>query len=336
MNELRPRRRTRPWRRNLGLLGVVALGLLATPDIASATVVERVVAVVGDKAILLSELRERALPFMAQINNRVPEGASRAAAVSQLYQQLIQRLVDEELQQRAAAKSNISVTTEEIDSAIQRLAQQNDVTPDELYEEAQRSGLSAADYRQELRRQLLDAKLLNLRIQGRLRISEDDMRSAYRRFAEEERRSLGFQAAWLQLPIESGSALASSRSEELAKQIAEQARDGADFAELVRRYSADEATKETGGLLAPLEPGQLPGELDRTALSLEPGEVSKPVRVGNTWVILKLIERAPSSLPPYEEAKPMLQNRVYMDKMERARRQWLEGLRRRTHVDIRL
>jgi peptidyl-prolyl cis-trans isomerase SurA len=300
-------------------------------------VVERVVAVVGDKAILLSELRERAMPFLSQINGRVPDGASRNAAVSQLYQQLIQRLVDEELQQRAATNAHISVTAEEIDQAIARVASQNNVSTDKLYEEAGKSGLSSSDYRQEIRRQLLDAKLLNLRIQGRLRISEDDMRSAYKRFGEEERRTLKFQAAWIQMPIDArGGALAASRVQEAANKVAAEARAGGDFGALAKRYSADDATKDQGGLLAELAPGQLPQELDQALFALEPGGVTEPVRVGDAYVVLKLVDRSASSLPAYDEAKPILQNRVYSEKMEKARRQWLESLRRRTHVDIRL
>lgn len=315
----------------------LGLGALSWSGAAGATVVERVVAVVGDKAILLSELRDRATPFMAQISQRVPDGASRNAAVSQLYQQLIQRLVDEELQQRAATNAHITVTGEEIDQAIGRVASQNNVSTDKLYEEAAKSGLSSADYRQEIRRQLLDAKLLNLRIQGRLRISEDDMRTAYKRFGEEERRTLKFQAAWIQMPIDrSGGALAASRVQETASKVAHEAREGGDFAVLAKRYSADESTKDQGGLLAELAPGQLPQELDQALLALEPGGVADPVRVGDAYVVLKLVERAPSQFPAYDEAKPILQNRVYSEKMEKARRQWLENLRRRTHVDVRL
>jgi peptidyl-prolyl cis-trans isomerase SurA len=61
-----------------------------------------VVAVVADKAILLSDLLQRARPFQMQVYGSVPEGASRNAALSQLYKQLIEKLVDEELQGREA------------------------------------------------------------------------------------------------------------------------------------------------------------------------------------------------------------------------------------------
>jgi peptidyl-prolyl cis-trans isomerase SurA len=307
------------------------------PLTAGATIVERVVAVVGDRAILLSELLDRARPFQMQVYNSVPEGASRNAALSQLYKQLVERLVDEELQGREAAKSNITVSAEEIQSALERVAKQNDVNVEQLLEEAQKNGLSPVEYRGEIRRQLLDAKMLNLRIQGRMRIGEDDMRAAYKRIAQDERKKLEFRAAWIrfQIPPGSGSVGAASQHD-AASQVSARARAGADFDELARTYSSDAATREQGGLLAPMRPGELPAEVDSVLLAMDPGDVSQPVRLGDAWLVLKLVERGPSQLPEYEKARPQLQTRVYAEKMDAARRQWLDSLRKRTHVDIRL
>jgi peptidyl-prolyl cis-trans isomerase SurA len=311
-------------------------GSLVLPGPAHATIVERVVAVVGDKAILLSDLQQRARPFQVQVYGSVPEGASRNAALSQLYRQLVERLVDEELQGREAVRSNINVTAEEIEAAVERVAKQNDVTVQQLFDEAQKNGLGIAEYRQEIRRQLLDAKMLNLRIQGRLRIGEDDMRSAYRRVAQEERKKLEFRAAWIRFQIPAGGALESERVQQSAAGVAARARAGADFAELAQTYSSDPATREQGGLLASMQPGQLPPEVDAALLAIEPGEVTAPIRVGDAWLVLKLVERAPSEIPEFEKAKQQLQTRVYAEKMDAARRQWLADLRKRTHVDIRL
>lgn len=316
-------------------LGLLAVTMVARP--AAATIVERVVAVVGDRAILLSDLLARARPFQQQVYGSVPEGASRNAALSQLYSQLVERLVDEELQGREAAKNDITVSGDEIQSALERVAKQNDVSVEQLFDEAEKNGLSPGDYRQEIRRQLLDAKMLNLRIQGRMRIGEDDMRSAYRRIQQEERRRLEFRAAWIRFQIHAGSGSAGvARTRDTAAQVAARARAGADFAELASTYSSDPATRDSGGLLAPMRPGELPQDIDAALLAMEPGEVSAPLRLGDAWLVIKLVERGPSQLPGYEKAKPQLQSRVYAEKMDAARRQWLDSLRKRTHVDIRL
>jgi peptidyl-prolyl cis-trans isomerase SurA len=314
-----------------------ALAVAALPRSAHATIVERVVAVVGDKAILLSDLQARAKPFQLQVHRSVPEGASRNAALSQLYRQLIVKLVDEELQGREAARSNITVTSEEIEKALEFSAKQNEVTVQQLFDEAQRNGLEPAEYRQEMRRQLLDAKMLNLRVQGRMRISEDDMKSAYRRASQEERKRLSFRAAWIRFQISAGGGAAEAeRVQAKATEVAARARSGADFAALAKAFSSDATTREQGGLLATMQPGELPPEIDSALLALEPGEVAGPVRFGDAWVVLKLVERGPSQIPEYEQAKSQLQNRVYAEKMETAKRQWLDSLRKRTHVDIRL
>lgn len=318
-------------------LALLAGATTAAPGTASASVVERIVAVVGEQALLLSELRERAKPFLMQLGQQAEDEAHRAAATSQLYARLLQRMIEDELEQKAANRANLTITAAEIDDALTRIANQNGVPVARVVEEATKSGLTEQGYRQELRRQLLEAKLLNLRIQGRLRVSEDDIRTAYQKLVLEERKQLGFRAAWIKLSAAralDAAALRAKRAE--ADQIVIEARAGADFATLARRHSSDFATRDTGGFLGRLKPGELPPALNSVALGLDSGGVSEPVRYGDDFVILKILGRDESQLPPFEEAKDELSQRVYLDKMNKARQHWMEGLRRQTHVEIRL
>ena len=85
-----------------------------------------------------------------------------------------------------------------------------------------------------------------------------------------------------------------------------------------------------------MKPGQLPPALDAVVLSLDAGGISEPVRQGDDFVILKLLSRDDSQLPAFEDARDELGQRVYMDKMSKARHHWIEGLRRQTHVEVRL
>jgi peptidyl-prolyl cis-trans isomerase SurA len=323
----------RPFHRAVALGVALACGASG----ASATVVERVVAIVGEQAILLSELRERARPFLLRVEQQSPDGAQRAAAASQLYGQLVGRLVEEELEQKAANRSNISVTPREVEDALARIAAQNGVNVGRVIDEAMKSGLTEQRYRVELRRQLLEAKLLNLRIQGRLRVTEDDVRTAYQRLVSDERKQLGFTASWIRIsaPRTLGAAALKARREEVDRIVA-QARRGDDFSTLARRHSEDAATRDRGGLLGKLKPGQLPAALDAVVLALEAAGVSEPVRQGDDFVILKLIARDESQLPAFDQARDELSQRVYMDKMSKARQHWIDGLKRQTHVEVRL
>ncbi|MCU0693965.1 MAG: SurA N-terminal domain-containing protein, partial [Polyangiaceae bacterium] len=131
--------------------------------------VERVVAVIGEDAILLSELRQRARPFLIEIQRKAPTQAQKAAAESELLRQMLQRMIDDRLEARAAAKNRISVSSEEIDTAIARLARLQKMTAEALMAEVMRSGMTAQEYRNEIQRQLLEGKLLELRVKGQVR-----------------------------------------------------------------------------------------------------------------------------------------------------------------------
>lgn len=321
------------WALALALGAAVGFGASRAP----AAVVERIVAIVDDRPILLSDLRARAKPFLLRIHNEVPAGAQRNAAISQLYKELLDRVIDEALQQRAAAKNHLSVSQSEIDDALARVASQNNVTPDEVLAEARRNGLTDEQYRQELRQQLLEAKLLNLRLQGRIRVTESDLRAAHQRLVANERQELEFRAAWIRVraPRDSGAEAAMEKQAALSR-IAREARKHGNFGELARRHSEDAATRNDNGLLPRQLPRALPESLRAVAVKLEVGEVSTPVRDGDDLVLLHMVERAPSRVPAFDAARAELGQAVYLEKMNKARRHWLDTLRRRTHVEVRL
>lgn len=320
------RRRSR-W---LGLTAVLSLTAGVFCGAANATIVERVVAIVGERPILLSDLRRRAAPFVTTLSG---SASARAQAQTQLYGEMLNRMIDEELIRRAASRSQITVTDEEIDAAIERVARGNGVDVDTLLAEVERSGVKQSDYRRELRLQLLDAKVMNLRLQGRVRVATEELKAAYDDLVEEEARQMPVRVAVIRLDLSRGDL---GQTQVLAQQLADAARAGADFAELSRRHSSDAATREAGGLLAPVPPAELPRALRDALVGLTRGGVSDPIVVDSTLVVMKLLERPPSSLPPFEQVVPQLQQRVQLQKMEKARRVWLDALRKSTHVEARL
>ncbi|HEX3850812.1 MAG TPA: peptidylprolyl isomerase [Polyangiaceae bacterium] len=317
---------TRPWAALL--IGAAALSLVDRA--AQATVVERVVAVIGDRAILLTDLKTRAQPFLVQVTQTVQPGAQRSAAISQVYKGVLDKIVDEELEERAAIQAKITITSKEIDEAIARVAQQNQITTQKLLAEAARTGVNEAQYRDELRRQLLQAKLVNVRLQGRIRVTDDDLKLAYRKLVFEERQRLELHVAYIRIP-----AGADGSGRALAERVAEAAR-SQDFATLARQFSQDRSTRDSGGQLSQTKLAELPPSVARAAMALEVGESSPPVQMDDAFVIVRVNSRDASQLPPFDDARRELGDRVYMDKMNQARRTWLDGLRRRNHVEVRL
>ena len=338
-----------PLRRPLVAAGLALALLLGHVRPAEAVVVERIVAIVGERAILLSELRDRARPYLVAVQQKMPTGAQQAAAESQIFKELIEKMIDEELEAQAASKARVSVSTEEIDNAIQNIAASQGMTTEQLYKSAlAASGMTRQEYREELRRQILEGKMVQLRVRGKVRISEEDVRTQFERTVREERRRREYRPSWIVLRIMPGSSPeAIAERKALAADLVARARSGEDFAELARKFSDDPETRDKGGDLGIRAPQGSPNaitgkrpvmapELENVLLPLEPGQVAGPLQVGDAIAVLKLMDRQASRYTTLEAARGEMLQRLQAEILEKAKRRWLEDLKKRTHIDVRL
>lgn len=320
----------------IALLGA-SVAPVVLPALAEAGVVERVVAVVGTDAILLSELRKRARPVLLQIYERVPPGPQRSAVESEMYKELLQQMVDERLVQLAARRSQKMASSEEITNGVRNLAAMQNMSVDDLVAAAHASGMSEGELRAQVGRQVLEQKMLSLRVMPRVRISSEDVRLGYLKLKREERKRLSFRPQWLVLVVPPGaSSEARAERKALADQIATQARAGVDFAKLVASYSDDTVTRDKAGDLGSLKPGRLAPPLDEAALGLEVGEVSAPIFHSNAYIVLRIAERDPGRMGTPDQEHDRIASEVFTERLQKARRQWLDELKRSAYVDVRL
>jgi parvulin-like peptidyl-prolyl isomerase len=132
---------------------------------------DRVIAIVGDRAIFQTDLLKRARPFHAKLAD-VPE-KDRATLTKQVYRELTERMVDEVLERDFAQRNHITVTAQDVDQALQTVAAQNNADLKTVFAEAKKIGLSEDEYRTEIERQILEGKLMAL-LGGATQIQVDD------------------------------------------------------------------------------------------------------------------------------------------------------------------
>jgi peptidyl-prolyl cis-trans isomerase SurA len=138
---------------------VVPLTVEARADV----LVDRIVAVVGPRAITLSDLRERLVPLQKMVDARTRSTGDRAAAYARLKQEALNDMIDEALIAEAAKSANVSVERDEIDRAMASVAEQRKVSQAQILAEAESNGMSQAAYRAAIGRQILELKLLRRR-----------------------------------------------------------------------------------------------------------------------------------------------------------------------------
>jgi peptidyl-prolyl cis-trans isomerase SurA len=330
---------TRPSSLVVALAAAVALGVAPRP--AEATIVERIVAVVGERPILLSELRHRALPHRYRIAMSVQNPTQLAQAESELYRELLTRMIDERLEEQAADKAHLTVTPEEVDNGIRQVASQSNLAPRDVIEEAKRQGLTEQDYRDEIRRQVLEGKLMNLRVRNRVRVSEVESRAAYTRWAREVTEQSPVDVRFIVLNVGPGATQQDTQDRiTFAEEITGRARAGEDFCQLVLDHSEEPTLKDRCGSRGPIPISSLPNEIQGLATSLKPGQTGDPVffrdAMGNSAVLVVQLAPEQPKLPSYEEVREQMMERAFYDALERQKKLWLQELRRGVYIDVRL
>ena len=338
-------RRSRPSGRLRGLLAGAAL-LTALVGVhggrpAKASIVERIVAVVGERPILLSDLRLRARPHLWRIAASTQSPSQQAAQESEMFRELLNRLIDERLEEGAADKSHITVSPDEVDNGIRQVAAQTKLAPKDVLSEAKKQGLTEQDYRDEIRRQVLEGKLIQLRVRGRVRVTDEDARAAYTRWLKEvqQQHPVDLKIIVLQIPPGATAQTAAAR-ETLGQELSNRARGGADFCELVSSYSEDPTTKNTCGSRGAVATSMLFPELQQAATTLKPGETSAPIPfrdpMGNAAILIVQLASEQPKIPPYDQVKDQMMERAFGDATARQHKLWLTELRRGVYIDVRL
>jgi peptidyl-prolyl cis-trans isomerase SurA len=314
----------------------IAAVLWAAAAEAPATPVDGIAAVVGNDIILVSEVRERAQAALDQAM-RTQSAFIRDQQVRDVLLSYLETMVTELLIQQEATRLMLAASDEEIDRTIEGVKQQNGWDDLALENQIARRGQSMAQYREETRIQVLKFKVIQVRLRGRIRPSEEDIERAYRQMVRSSRSGDRFEAAHVLLRIRPGAtALEVQQIEDRAAEIALRAREGEDFGELARRFSEDPETASADGSLGVLGHDDLPAALDDELVMLDVGEVAGPVRGPSGYHVLKLVAGPVTGVRSFEEVRRGIENRLLQEAMQRQEEVFVQGLRRRTYVDVRL
>ncbi len=109
---------------------------------------------------------------------------------------------------------------------------------------------------------------------------------------------------------------------------------GADFAAMAKAYSADAATKDSGGFLGEIPVPSLPANLREPLSGLQIGEVSVPFKREAGYHIFKVLGRTPEAAYKYDEIKEDLRQVVLNKKLEDAYKRWYDKVRKNVNVEL--
>lgn len=260
----------------------------------SAQQADYIVAVVNSEPITESELR-------LEINRIRQENAQQPQALpppDELRKLVLERLIGERAQLQVARETGIRVDESNIDQAEQSVARQNQIDVPELRRRLAKDGIALSRFRGQLRDQFLLSRLREREVEGRLRISDQEVDRA---LAEELARAtdpavleVNLAQILIAVPEKATTEVRAAR-QELAQKTLERLRAGASFEQLVVELSAADTT--SGGQLGLRRGDRFPPLFLEATQRLPVGGVSDVVRSDAGFHILKVIERKAPTPP---------------------------------------
>jgi peptidyl-prolyl cis-trans isomerase SurA len=258
-----------------------------------ANLVDRIIAIVGDTAVLQSDLQEFVFRLQAQ-GVRVPEDPRQLEA---FLRQALEQKVNEVLFVIHAERAGITVTEGELNEIVdERIAQVRRQFSSQLeFEQVlAREGVTPAEYRirvgEQVRAEMLANRYLQTQVAGMqpVPVSEDEIRAQY----EAQKQALGTRPATVTLKqvVISAESSGDARllAEEEAARALSRANAGEDFARLAREYSDDPGTRDRGGDLGWVRKGDLVKEFEDALYAMDVGDVSGIVETPFGFHIIKL------------------------------------------------
>jgi len=242
-------------------------------------------------------------------------------------------LIEQEVLRQAAEKAGVPVEDSEVDAEVAKLRSAFK-TPEAYAARLLEEGFTEERYRKHVRGMIAAAKYLDGIRDAVPPVTDGELAAYYR---DNERRLTFPEEVRVRqiLLLWKPSGKPDDRAEVRARMapILEQARGGADFAELARRHSED-STAKAGGEMGFIRRGENPPAFDNAAFALAPGEVSGMVETYLGVHVIRLEERRPAYLVPLDEVREKLRDHVRKERMDAAAKKEVERLRAAADVAI--
>ncbi len=320
------------------LIGTMVAALLLSGAVARAELVDRVAAVVNRDIIALSEVEKRAAPEMARLNSAVRDPQKRAEERTRLLKASLDALIGEKLMEEQIQELGLGVTDAELEAAIADVRRQNNAIEDAQFERLLAGeGFTVQAYKEFLRKQMGRMKLVQMKVSPKVKVSEEDLKSAYTQYTKLESGDAEVHARHILVQVEPNAKPEQvEAARKKAEKLVEEARKpGVDFAELAKAKSEGPSAAD-GGDLGFFRRGVMVPAFERVAFALPEGGVSEPVRTQFGWHVLKVEERRAVDVAPFEQVKGELESKLKMQKTEKYVEQYVQELRQKASVEVKI
>jgi peptidyl-prolyl cis-trans isomerase SurA len=309
--------------------------LAALPAWSADVVIEEILARVNNDIITRSELQHSKDEVRQELRQQFGDKAD--SMFAQREKDVLRDLVDQRLLLQKAKDKGLTGDTELIKRLDEMRKQMNLTSMDELEKAAKEQGISYEDFKQNLKDQILTQMVIRDEVQPKIQVTKEEEKKYYQEHQTELEHPERVRLSEILVAtdkLEPGDQDGLAAAQQRAQQLLEQVRGGVAFDEVAKKNS-DGPTAAQGGDLGYFKRGTLAKELEDKSFAMKSGEISDVVRTKQGFLILKVSEHEQAGLPPLKDVEPQIADRLYLQKMQPALRDYLTKLREDAYIDIR-
>ncbi|WP_131782201.1 peptidylprolyl isomerase [Legionella gresilensis] len=267
------------------MLKRIAFLLLLLPAFTFAEPLDRVVAIVNDSVITASELNTQVETLRQQILAKKVELPSENV----LKKQVLQHLINIDLQLQLAKQHNITVDNAELNDAIAKIAEQNNLSLSQLREAVQQQGLTWQRYRENLRKEIIMARLQQKAVGKDVKVTPEQVENYLKSGAYQDKTKFTYHLQNIVIPLpEEPTSAELKKAQEKANEVLAKLQKGADFNHIATEESNNGFILESNDL-GDRYLAQLPELFAKEVIKMKAGQIVGPLRAGNGYQIIKLI-----------------------------------------------
>ncbi len=307
--------------------------LFGAVSVESAEVVDRIVAVVNNDIIALSELNKALTPYNTRIKSlRYPLEKQRQM-LYKVREDLLNTLIEQKLADQEVKRLRVSVSESEIDNSIERIKETNYYTDEELREALKNDGLSMDEYREKIKEQILRAKLVNIAIKSKVIITTKDIKKYFDQHPELYGGTKKYHLWNILIPTTSFTGR--SGLLEIQKEmdgIFEKLNSGESFTTLAKTSS--DSSKAKGRDLGLFRLTALSPQLQEAIKELKPGEYTSVLETDQGYQIFFVQEIKETDKKTLKDVSAEIESKLFNSIVEERYKSWLKDLRKISHIKI--
>jgi peptidyl-prolyl cis-trans isomerase SurA len=297
--------------------------------------VDRIVAIVNDEIITLSELEI----FRKAFYPETPSGddwLSRELDLVKVQQKALNALINDKLIEQEAERQQITISDEQIEQTVDSVKQEQGLTQDQLEIMLKTQGLTYEKYKTELEKTLKRTKMVKRAVKSNVEINDENLERYYRTHIQGYMADPSIRISHILLPL---SPNPTSQQEDdvlsLAQEIKRRADRGEAFATLAQEYAGRMPEIRTSDL-GYFKKGEMIPALEEEAFGLEVDEVGEPVRTPQGIVLIRVTDRKASQPIPLEKIRERVEVDYYTSEVERRYQAWIDKLREKAVIEVKL